>query len=287
MTDISCQWVNACSCVVQVLGPVNAVHSGAKATVAHWHLDDWYCAAIDEFNGTATVVAPAKKTDGVTTCSDAVKRIEALCESHGVPFHAIDTTYTRPPLPPLEVGSHYSRNSYECDNCGCRWDDVWNCEIIEDDCPTCGSRHWIPNKSEAIVPTCESDSASGEKPAITINDDAWQDEYQPGELIDLRIDQLPPHNPACLWSQINDDEGLYIVNGFHFVDREGFYLTAKPAPAGQTIRVVIDCEDTSDGSYPTSCHIGGGRPNGVKTHASVLHAISTVELACRRRPVGS
>ncbi len=27
----------------------------------------------------------------------------------------------------------------------------------------------------------------------------------------------------------------------------------------------------------------GGRPNGAKTHGSVLHAISRVELACRRR----
>ena len=41
MIKISCQWVNACSCIAQILGPVNALHSGVKATVARWLLDDW------------------------------------------------------------------------------------------------------------------------------------------------------------------------------------------------------------------------------------------------------
>jgi hypothetical protein len=76
------------------------------------------------------------------------------------------------------------------------------------------------------------------------NDDAWEDEYEPGELIDLRIDQLPPHHPRCLWTQISDEQGLYVVNGCRMVNREGYYLTAKPAPAGLAIRVVIDPEDT-------------------------------------------
>jgi hypothetical protein len=40
------------------------------------------------------------------------------------------------------------------------------------------------------------EQVSRQKPlrsGILRNDDAWADEYEPGELIDLRIDQLPPH----------------------------------------------------------------------------------------------
>jgi hypothetical protein len=254
MKDISCHWVNACSCVVQVLGPVNYVHSGAKATVARWHLDSGYVVAKIEANETAVVIAPATRTDGVMTFSDTVTRIKAICESHGVLFGLVDTTHLLEPLPPLEFSPYYYRHSYECDDCGCSWDDVWSCEV-DDDCPGCGSRHWYPHKSEEIIPPCESYSASCEKPTIMMDDDAWQDEYQPGELIDLRIDELPPHNPACLWSQITDDDGICIVNGCRVVNREGFYFTAKPVPAGQAICVVTDFEDTSDGSHSTTDEI--------------------------------
>ena len=77
-----------------------------------------------------------------------------------------------------------------------------------------------------------------------MDDHAWDDEYEPGDLIDIRIDQLPPHNPACLWTQVCDEQGLYIVNGCRVANRKGFYFTAKPAPPGRAIRVVIDPEDT-------------------------------------------
>jgi hypothetical protein len=243
MTYITCQWVNAVGCIARVLGPANAVHAGAHSTVARWILDDGYVVAIAELNRTARVIAPATTTAGVITCSDNVKSIKALCESHGVPFSATDTTYTRPRLQPQEPAAYYHRNWYECKDCGCNWYNVWDCEV-DDDCPGCGSKHCTPYKTEAITPTGETDSASGRKPVIIMDDDAWADEYEPGELIDLRIDQLPPHHPHCLWTQISDEQGLYIVNGCRIVNREGYYLTAKPAPAGQAIRVVIDPEDT-------------------------------------------
>jgi hypothetical protein len=78
---------------------------------------------------------------------------------------------------------------------------------------------------------------------IIMDDHAWDHEYEPSDLIDVRIDQLPPHNPACLWTQISDG-GLSIVNGCRVDNRKGFYFTAQPAAAGQVIRVVITPEDT-------------------------------------------
>jgi len=243
MTKISSQWVNACGCIAQVLGPVNAVHAGAEATVARWILDDRYVVAITESSRTARVIAPATITAGIVTCSDHVKSIKALCECHGVPFSVTDTTYTRPRLQPLEGNAYCHRNWHECEDCGCSWNNAWHCDV-DDDCPCCGSKHRTSYKSEAISPRCETDASPGERPATIMNDDAWDDEYEPGDLINLRIDQLPLHNPACLWTQISDEQGLYIVNGRRVVNREGYYLTAKPAPAGQAIRVVIDPEDT-------------------------------------------
>ena len=31
-------------------------------------------------------------------------------------------------------------NQYECDECGCYWEDEWSCGC-NDDCPECGARH--------------------------------------------------------------------------------------------------------------------------------------------------
>ncbi len=35
------------------------------------------------------------------------------------------------------------RNQYECDECGCYWEDEWSCGC-DDDCPECGARHMGP-----------------------------------------------------------------------------------------------------------------------------------------------
>ena len=35
------------------------------------------------------------------------------------------------------------RNQYECDSCGCYWEDEWSC-ACDDDCPECGARHMTP-----------------------------------------------------------------------------------------------------------------------------------------------
>jgi hypothetical protein len=34
-------------------------------------------------------------------------------------------------------------NQYECEECGCSWEDEWSCGC-DDDCPECGARHMEP-----------------------------------------------------------------------------------------------------------------------------------------------
>jgi len=37
-------------------------------------------------------------------------------------------------------------NSYHCGDCGTDWTDEWSC-CCDDECPSCGSRHWSPYES--------------------------------------------------------------------------------------------------------------------------------------------
>ena len=42
------------------------------------------------------------------------------------------------------------RNHYDCDRCGCAWEDEWSC-MCDDDCPRCGARHMSPSDSEDLT----------------------------------------------------------------------------------------------------------------------------------------
>lgn len=42
------------------------------------------------------------------------------------------------------------RNHYHCDRCGTDWEDEWSC-MCDDDCPTCGARHWSPLESDDLT----------------------------------------------------------------------------------------------------------------------------------------
>ena len=41
------------------------------------------------------------------------------------------------------------RNHYHCERCGHNWTDVWSA-TCDDDCPSCGSRHYSPYQSEDV-----------------------------------------------------------------------------------------------------------------------------------------
>ncbi len=47
-------------------------------------------------------------------------------------------------------------NHYHCGDCGTDWDDEWSC-CCDDDCPTCGSRHWSPVDSDDLTFIIEPD----------------------------------------------------------------------------------------------------------------------------------
>lgn len=48
-------------------------------------------------------------------------------------------------------------NHYHCDDCGTDWEDEWSC-CCDDECPSCGSRHWSPHKSDDLTFLLEADT---------------------------------------------------------------------------------------------------------------------------------
>lgn len=42
------------------------------------------------------------------------------------------------------------RNYYECDRCGCEWQDEWSC-MCDDDCSECGARHMSPHDADDLT----------------------------------------------------------------------------------------------------------------------------------------
>jgi len=43
-------------------------------------------------------------------------------------------------------------NHYKCGRCGHEWEDEWSASC-DDDCPSCGARHWSPTRSDNLTPS--------------------------------------------------------------------------------------------------------------------------------------
>lgn len=84
----------------------------------------------------------------------------------------------------------------------------------------------------------------------TLDFNTWVDTYQP--LTDcvleltpwnLRlISQLTRECPNYVWTQVEVDGSLYIINGTHWVNRLGYYVTKVPWITGEEIEV-LEWED--------------------------------------------
>jgi|SRR5579864_1029005 len=46
------------------------------------------------------------------------------------------------------------RNQYQCGRCGYQWSDEWS-STCDDDCPSCGARHWSPTHSDNVTPSID------------------------------------------------------------------------------------------------------------------------------------
>lgn len=46
-----------------------------------------------------------------------------------------------------------------------------------------------------------------------------------------------------IWTLVDgDDEDMYIISGFHFVNRLGYFISLDPVPDGVTIQAHIPCQ---------------------------------------------
>lgn len=43
-----------------------------------------------------------------------------------------------------------------------------------------------------------------------------------------------------VWTLCSGDDGDHIVNGHHYVNRQGYFITKHPVPEGVEIQVVLD-----------------------------------------------
>ena len=63
------------------------------------------------------------------------------------------------------------------------------------------------------------------------NNASFQDEHGDGimfETYGVELDYISTYDPNYVWTLISSDEKLYIRNGYHWVDRLGYFITRKP-----------------------------------------------------------
>ena len=69
--------------------------------------------------------------------------------------------------------------------------------------------------------------------------DAWEEKYQPitnhfeendkFETYGEELEFVRAQDPRCIWTLVDGDDGnLYIVNGYHLVNRINYFVTEVP-----------------------------------------------------------
>ena len=90
---------------------------------------------------------------------------------------------------------------------------------------------------------------------IEMDFDEWVDTYKPinnhidtnasfdGLMFETYGDEVEfvkSANPDCIWTYGDgDDGGSYVWNGWHFVNRIGYFITEVPCPADTTIQIQV------------------------------------------------
>jgi hypothetical protein len=87
---------------------------------------------------------------------------------------------------------------------------------------------------------------------IILSEDQWQETYKPtlnglvndascnGTLFEtygVELEAVKGYPKNKVWTLISGDEGMSICNGFHFVNREGYFLTEESWKDGEYISV--------------------------------------------------
>lgn len=85
----------------------------------------------------------------------------------------------------------------------------------------------------------------------------WEDTYKPtantgdeyaswnGQLFDTygkdeqAVIAVATQEPRRVWTLVDTDNGLTIMNGYHYVNRVGYFITEEPWHVGATIDVTV------------------------------------------------
>jgi hypothetical protein len=55
------------------------------------------------------------------------------------------------------------------------------------------------------------------------------------------LDAVKAADPACVWTLVSgDDDTLLILNGFHFANRLGYFVTTYPWRGSHDIEIIVD-----------------------------------------------
>ena len=100
--------------------------------------------------------------------------------------------------------------------------------------------------------------------------DEWEDIFQPienpneegmkaFETYDEDLEFVASQMPEFVWTEMDGDNGVYIVSGMHYVNRIQYYVCKTPMPLDKDIEVVVtlfkDCECLDEGEASASCDL--------------------------------
>jgi hypothetical protein len=102
-----------------------------------------------------------------------------------------------------------------------------------------------------------------------MNIDTWENEYRPvdntrdeyaswdGQLFETygkdeeTVITVARQTPRRVWTLVDTDDGLVVTNGFHYVNRVGYFITEKEWENGATIDIAVSDSD--------AFHVGGNK----------------------------
>lgn len=73
---------------------------------------------------------------------------------------------------------------------------------------------------------------------------SWQDGDGRGVMFETygaEVEFVLDCEPLCVWTYLAGDDGNdFVTNGYHLVNRIGYFVTQKPAPDDAVIEVILD-----------------------------------------------
>ena len=71
------------------------------------------------------------------------------------------------------------------------------------------------------------------------------------ETYGQELEYIKRQDPQRVWTLIDGDDGdMYVVSGFHWVNRVGYLLSRDPIPEGTFIQVRLPMETDDEGAEP-------------------------------------